>query len=93
MTKQEYWDKMENVLLGCPDLWWNIWNVLTTEYLGTLYSEIAKLQADNKSLVEQMNEMTIKYESLEQHCIALEEDINMWQASGAWKTSVKKEKQ
>ena len=59
MTKQEYWDKMENVLLGCPDLWWNRWNVTTTEYLETLYEEIAKLQEDNRQLLEQMNAMWV----------------------------------
>lgn len=71
----------------------NDWLTAWKESFCLAQVEIAKLKADNSSLVEQMNAMQIEYESLEQHCIALEEDINMWKASGAWKTSVKKEKQ
>ena len=91
MTKQEYWDKMENVLLNGCDTWWDGWEAITNEYLETLYEEIAKLQEDNRSLVEQMNAMANRYESLEQHCTALEEDINMWKVSGAMAISPNEE--
>ena len=57
------------------------WNARPVE--DDLLATLATLKADNRQLVEQMNAMAVKYESLEQHCTALEEDINMWQASGA----------
>lgn len=53
------------------------------EEIDALKEQIAKLQEDNRQLVEQMNVMANRYESLEQHCTALEEDINMWKVSGA----------
>lgn len=59
MSKEEYWEKMENVLLNGCDTWWDGWETITKEYLETLYEEIAKLQEDNRQLVEQMNAMWV----------------------------------
>ena len=54
MTKQEYEAKVLS-LKGTHD--YNMLCFIRGEYIASLEAEVAQLQADNRSLVEQMNQM------------------------------------
>ncbi len=55
MTKQEY-EARSNQYDECMQL------PLALEYIASLEAEIAQLQTDNRSLVEQMNQMAMRIE-------------------------------
>jgi hypothetical protein len=57
MTKQEYEAKVLS-LKGTHD--YNMLCFIRGEYIASLEAEVAQLQADNRSLVEQMNQMALK---------------------------------
>ena len=57
MTKQEYEAKVLS-LKGTHD--YNMLCFIRGEYIASLEAEIAQLQADNRSLVEQVNQMALK---------------------------------
>ena len=59
MTKQEYEAKVLS-LKGTHD--YNMLCFIRGEYIASLEAEIAQLQADNRSLVEQMNQMAMRIE-------------------------------
>ena len=57
MTKQEYEAKVLS-LKGTHD--YNMLCFIRGEYIASLEAEVAQLQADNRSLVEQANQMALK---------------------------------
>ena len=57
MTKQEYEAKVLS-LKGTHD--YNMLCFIRGEYIASLEAEVAQLQADNRSLVEQVNQMALK---------------------------------
>ena len=61
MTKQEYMDKLNAAWFSgarCGKL--EAVTEIKDEYIASLEAENAKLQTDNRSLVEQMNQMVLK---------------------------------
>jgi len=61
MTKQEYMDKFNAAWFSgarCGKL--KAVTEIKDEYIASLEAEVAQLQADNRSLVEQMNQMVLK---------------------------------
>lgn len=61
MTKQEYMDKLNAAWFSgarCGKL--KAATEIKDNYIASLEAEVAQLQADNRSLVEQMNQMALK---------------------------------
>ena len=63
MTKQEYMDKLNAAWFSgarCGKL--KAATEIKDKYIASLEAEVAQLQADNRSLVEQMNKMAMRME-------------------------------
>ena len=62
MTKQEYQAMLADIIEKFPSEETPHPAKVMCEYIASLEAEIAQLQADNRSLVEQMNQMVMRIE-------------------------------
>jgi len=62
MTKQEYQAMLADIIEKFPSEETPHPAKVMCEYIESLEAEIAQLQADNRSLVEQMNQMVMRIE-------------------------------